>query len=75
MFTDTEVGLAFGFRRNLDRVTENAQVLIDGKNAEINLLMSALKKARAELADERAMRMAAELRLERMEEILDTPID
>ena len=71
MFTDTEVGLALGYRRNMDRVTENAQTIIDDKNSDIAMLQAALRRARAELADERAKRIAAEMRLE---EILDMPV-
>lgn len=71
MFTDTEVGLALGYRRNVDRVTENAQTIIDDKNSDIAMLQAALRRARAELADERAKRIAAEMRLE---EILDMPV-
>jgi hypothetical protein len=71
MFTDTEVALKIGYDRTIRAYERGARAIVDRKDSEIAMLTAALQDARAELAQERAKRIAAELRIE---EILDTPI-
>jgi hypothetical protein len=70
MFTDGEIGLKMAYDRNTRALTAHAQSMIDGQSAEIAALATALAAARAEVRVERAKRLAAELRLER---VLDMP--
>jgi uncharacterized protein (DUF1778 family) len=73
-FTDTEVALMMRADREHAATVSHAQALVDSKNASIDALRSALRAALDELEDERALRLAAELRLKRLNDLLDTPL-
>lgn len=75
MFTDTEVALSIRYTAELDGVARDAQRLVDSKNASIGALQAALRKALAVLEDEKALRHAAEMRLDRLNRLLDTPLN
>jgi ABC-type transporter Mla subunit MlaD len=72
--TDTEMALAMRFNREIDATVSNAQAIVDSKNASIDSLRAALRTALAELEDEKALRHAAEMRLDRLNKLLDTPL-
>jgi ABC-type transporter Mla subunit MlaD len=73
-FTDTEVGLMMRSDREHAATVAYAQGIVDSKNASIDALRAALRNALSELEDERALRLAAELRLEKLNRLLDTPL-
>ena len=71
MITDTELGLKMGYDRTIRALEVGAQRIVDRQGDEIAMLTRALQDARNELAQERARRIAAEIKIERL---LDTPI-
>lgn len=71
MFTDGEIGLKIAYDRNLSAVVQNAQAIIDCKSMSLDAACAEIRRMQNELALERAARIAAELRIEKL---LDTPI-
>lgn len=71
--TDTEAGLMLRANRDA-REINLAQGIVDQLGADIGELRRQLRQALDDLADERGIRRAAELRLARLNNILDTPI-
>ncbi len=74
-FTDNELGLAMKFRRDVDATVSDAQAIVDSKNASIDTLRATVRALLADLEDEKALRHAAELRLDRLNRLLDTPLN
>ncbi|KQN75039.1 hypothetical protein [Devosia sp. Leaf64] len=74
-FSDTEVALSMRYNRELSNTVSHAQAIVDSKNGSIDALRAALKSVLAELEDERALRHAAEMRLDRVNRLLDTPLN
>lgn len=74
-FTDTEVALTLRYNREIRDAVTHGQALVDSKNASIDALRAALRTALSEIEDERALRHAAEMRLDRLNRLLDTPLN
>lgn len=72
--SDLELGLALRYNREIRDTVTYAQGIVDSKNASIDALKAALRATLSELEDERALRLAAELRLDRLNKILDMPL-
>lgn len=73
MFSDDVIGLDIAHRRELKQLGQQSQAVIDSLDADVVRLRAKLQAAYHELAvaakvidDERAKRMAAELKLERL---------
>lgn len=69
--TDGELGLAYGIGARLRADQRAHQSALARKDSDIALLTAALRRARAELEDERAKRLLAETKLE---DLLNTVI-
>lgn len=71
--TDTEAGLMLRAARDAREISR-AQGIVDQLDADVGELRRQLRQALADLDDERGRRRAAELKLARLNAILDTPI-
>lgn len=71
--SDTEAGLMIRAGRDAREISR-AQGIVDQLDADVGELKRQLRLALADLEDERGRRRAAELRLARLDAILDTPI-
>lgn len=74
MFTDTELGMALAHGRQMKSFGRDAQGLVDELDNDITVLRAQLAAVRAELADELALRLSVEMKLAKLNRILDTPI-
>ena len=72
MFSDEMIGLDIAHRREMRAATGRAQSIIDELDTDVKRLQRKLAAAYAEIETERARRIAAEMRLER---ILDMPLN
>lgn len=70
MFTYTEIGLKMGYDRAIAAMADEAQAIIDRKAASLDVAHAEIRRLQRELALERAVRIAAELKLEKL---LDMP--
>ncbi len=73
MFSDEVIGLDIAHRRELKQMGQQSQAVIDSLDADVIRLRAKLQAAHDELAvaakvidEERAKRMSAELKLERL---------
>jgi len=71
MFTETEAVLIATARRSINAVTDQAQAIVDQSSADIDALMAEVVRLRDEVKTERARRILAEARVEKL---LNTPI-
>lgn len=74
MFSDELIGLDIAHRRELKQMGQQTQAMVDSLDTDVRRLRAKLKAAYAEIETERAKRMAAELKLDRLNKILDTPL-
>ena len=75
MFTDTEIGMAMSHSRSMRAFSNDAQGLVNEMDRDIVTLRNKLAAALDALADERALRLATELKLSRLNRLLDTPLN
>lgn len=75
MFSDELIGLDIAHRRELRQMGQQAQAMVDSLDGDVQRLRAKLRAAYAEIETERAARMAAELKVERLNRILDMPLN
>lgn len=73
-FTDTEVGMAMAHQRSMRAFSRDAQGLVDEMDRDIVELRAQLAACREVILDERAGRLAAELKVGKLQALLDLPI-
>ncbi|WP_116654015.1 hypothetical protein [Pelagibacterium sediminicola] len=73
--SDGEAGLALGFQSAIRKTERAYDAAIVERDQHIQMLTAALQAARADLVTERAKRHALQFQVDRLNAVLDTPID
>lgn len=74
-FTDTEVGMSMAHQRQMRTFRRDVQGLIDEMDDDIVSLRGRLKAALADLDTERAGRQSLQFEVDRLNRLLDVPLD
>lgn len=65
MFTDGEIMMAHRHRRDLQSYAQQAQDIVDRKQAQLDAALATIRRLEGELAIEKAKRQSLELKLDR----------